>query len=393
MKKKILQLILGSITKTIIIRYQPKIIAVTGSVGKTSTKNTISFFLEKFFKVKKSAGNLNTEFGAPLVFLGLEKGGGGSFLEWLKIILIGIKKILIKDKDYPEIIVVEMGADKPGDISYLTKIIKPDISVITMIDENPVHLANYNNLDELVFEKAGIIRNLKESGWAIVNSDDQRALQAAGESKLISFGFNEKNDVKISDFKYEQEEDRPDGISFSLEHDKEKVSFRLPFCFSKSIAYSVATALSCFVCLGIDFKKMPEISRELKPEENRMNLVKGKAYILNDVYNSSPASALMALEALSSYQSQRKIAVLGEMKELGEKSVQLHEKIKEKALESVDVLITIGDENIWQRKENNFPDSEQGALAINDFKINQNDLILVKGSRSMKMEKILKAIS
>ena len=229
MKRKILQIILGKITKIIIKKYRPKIVAVTGSVGKTSTKNTIAFLLENYFSVRKSVGNLNTEFGVPLVFMGKKKGGD-SFWGWLGIIFYGIKLIVFKNKDYPKIVVVEMGADKPGDISYLTGIVKPDISVVTWIGEIPVHLENYKNLDQLVSEKSKIVEVLKKDNYSVLNYDDCeiRRMKEKTESTVVYFGFDESSEVKISDLAYPINLEKFEGITFNLEYQEKNKKIHLP---------------------------------------------------------------------------------------------------------------------------------------------------------------------
>jgi UDP-N-acetylmuramoyl-tripeptide--D-alanyl-D-alanine ligase len=392
MKRKILQIILGLITKGVILRHKPQIVAVTGSVGKTSTKNAIHLVLSSFFKVRKSVANLNTEFGVPLVFLGREKGGGDSLKSWLEIIFFGIKMIVFKDKRYPEIVVVEMGADKPGDISYLTRIAKPDVSVITFIGDEPPHLENYQNLEKLVFEKAQIVKNLKASGWAVINFDDEKAYQARRRIKneTIGFGFSDQADVQISDFKYSFSRKKINGIAFKIKYRDWQSDFHLPLCLSKASAYSVAAAFSTALCFGINPERIPLIAKNLEPEKNRMNLIKGKNHsqIIDDTYNASPASTRMALETLAALPAQRKIAFLGEMKELGPDSIKFHQEMKETAQQSADIVVLVGDQWPLKKKDIHFKSSLE---AVNKIPIKRRDLILVKGSRAVAMEKILKS--
>jgi len=142
MKRKILGFILKQLTLGIINKYQPKIIAVTGSTGKTSAKNAIYTVLSTFYDTRKSEENLNTEFGLPLAFIG-GINAKNSFSKWLENIFKGLKLLIIKDKNYPRFIIVEMGADKPRDISKLLKIAKPNVAIVTAIGNIPVHLENY----------------------------------------------------------------------------------------------------------------------------------------------------------------------------------------------------------------------------------------------------------
>ncbi len=406
MKRRILQFILGAITKKIIRKYNPKVIAITGSVGKTLTKNTISLFLEKYFLVRKSAGNLNTEFGVPLVFIGKEEGGGNSVFSWIKIILSGIKILIFKNKKYPEVIIVEMGADKPGDISYLTGLAKPHVGVITMIGESPVHLQNYSNFEELVLEKSQIIRNLGEEDYAVLNFDDQRIreIRKDTQAKVFYFGFNEGVDVRFDNFEHKYNNGRPIGSTFDVLFKTQKKRIYLSHCFGKSFPYAITAALSCGLCFGINFDRALEIFKDLRPEKGRMNLIEGKnnSYILDDSYNASPSSVKMALETLSSLSAQRRIVILGDMKELGVKSQKSHEEIGEIVFGLADILVTVGQEAERIRKkareigfaiENmyHFQDSIGATETVKEM-IKSGDLIIVKGSQSMRMEKITESL-
>ncbi len=407
MKRKILQIILGILTKRIIKKYNPKVIAVTGSAGKTSAKNAIALFLENSFSVRKSIGNLNSEFGVPLVFIGKNKGGENSLLSWLKIILSGVKIIMFRVKDYPEIVVVEMGADKPGDISYLTEIAKPFIGVITLIGELPVHLSNYRDLEELVSEKSQIIKSLDNNGCAVLNFDDQkvRGIKKDNKAKVIYFGFNEGADIMVDNLSYCYEDNKPKGIKFDVNYENQKETIHLPSCLGNPFAYAVAVAVSCGLFLKLDFRGLSEIFRNLKPEKGRLNLIEGKngSYIIDDTYNASPSSVKAALEVLSSLSAYRRIVVLGDMKELGAESEKAHKEIGEMVFGLADILITVGKEaerieekavEIGFNDENtyHFQNSKEAVQEMRNV-VKAGDLILVKGSRAMKMEEIVKVIA
>ncbi len=410
MKRKLLQKILGFETKRIVRKYQPKVIAITGSVGKTSTKNAISLLLDKYFTVWGGSGNLNTEFGVPLAFLGKDKGGGSSFWEWSKIILSGIGLILIRKKDYPKVIVAEMGADKPGDISYLTGLVRPDISVVTMIGETPVHLENYKSIEEVIEEKSKIVEKLEKENFAILNFDDPaiREMKKKTKAKVVFFGSSEGADVRISEFTTEIKELRgkevPYGISFKISYKDKDVRMHLPYCLGKPSAYSVAASFACGLVMDINLNRAPDIFRELKPEDGRMNLIEVSEYfIIDDTYNASPSSTASALETLRDLPGNRRIAVLGDMKELGVLSIQSHREIGKKASKICDILITVGDlademkESALDSGMNigdvsNYKSNEEAVKKLKSI-INSGDLILIKGSRSMKMEEIVKEIS
>lgn len=410
MKRGILQKILGVLTKKIVGKYKPKVIAITGSVGKTSTKNAIALLFERYFTIWGKSGNLNTEFGVPLTFIGVDKGGEGSFSEWVKIIFAGVVLIFKKKRNYPEIVITEMGADKPGDISYLTSLVSPDISVVTRIGDVPVHIQNYKGIEDLINEKAEIVENTKPEGFVILNYDDisVRAMGKKTKAKPIYFGFGKEADVIISEFNIETKVSSgkkiPYGSSFELAYNNISQRIHLPYCIGKPFAYSVAAALAAGIAAELDLGRIADIFRDLKPEEGRMNLIETQDYlVLNDTYNSSPASVESALETIKDLPVERKIAVLGDMRELGSESLSAHRKIGEIVSQVCDVLITVGDQseeikNAALSKGMNLSDVshfKSTSKVIGKIKsiAKPGDLILVKGSRSLKMEEIVREIT
>jgi len=409
MKRKLLQSILGFEAKKIIGKYQPKVITITGSVGKTSTKKAISLLLEKYFTVWGGSGNLNTEFGVPLTFMGEKKGGGASFWEWFKIIISGFGLILIRRKDYPKVIVAEIGADKPGDISYLTGLVRPDISVVTMIGETPAHIGNYESLEQFIAEETKIVEILEEDSFAILNFDDPlvRNMKEKTKARVIYFGFGDGADVKIEGFMTETKKNNdaevPYGVSFKLSFQGKSQRIHLPYCLGKPSAYSVAASFASGMVMGLNLDRAPDIFRDLRPEKGRMNLIEvNGCFILDDTYNASPVATISALETLSSLLGKRRIAVLGDMKELGERSISSHRQIGEMVSQTCNLLITIGDlaEEIKEGAINAGMDIEDTSHyatnkeVVDKLKIllQAGDLVLIKGSRSMGMEEIVKKI-
>ena len=410
MKRDLLQKILGFLTIRIVRKYRPKVVAITGSVGKTSAKNAITLFLDRHLSVWGGSGNLNTEFGVPLAFMGKKKGGGSSFKEWGRIIASGFGLLMMRRRDYPKVVVAEMGADKPGDISYLMDLVKPDISVVTMIGEMPVHLENYDSVERVIDEKAKIVERLNENDFAILNFDDPavRLMRERTKARTVYFGFDEGADVRISDYTIETKniggKEIPYGTSFKLAFEERSWRVHLPYCLGKPFAYSVAASFACGMAMGLSMDRAPDIFREMKPEEGRMNLIEtDDRLVIDDTYNASPASTRSALETLKGLPGSRRIAVLGDMKELGEGSVEAHRAIGEAASAVCDLMITVGDlaENIKRAavdsgmsignaihcKTNN-----EAVQKLRDI-LRPGDLVLVKGSRSMGMEEVVRGIT
>ncbi len=401
MKRKTLQYILKVITARIIKKYSPLIIAVTGSVGKTSTKEAIYVTLKRYKKIRKSNKNFNTEVGVPLVFFGVDKPGETT-KEWLSIIWKGLLLLIKKEKNYPDMIVMEMAADKPGDIEYLTGFIKPNIGVVTAIGEKPVHLEFYKNVNEIVKEKSLLVKHTKKGGTVVLNADDGRVFQMKGRSKteVKTFGLSKRAEIGGSEVKFVGGKKKPEGIKFFALSDTEKHEVELPHIFDKGSAYSVLAALAVGVSVGIPIYRLVESCSDLKPIKGRMNLVKGDGFwIIDSSYNASPKSMKLALDTLKELPGKRKVAILGDMLELGDFSEKAHKEIGEE-VSFLDLLITVGKDSKLISKAGrdksklktfHFETADEAVMKVPEL-LSKNDLVLVKGSQSIRTEKIIEKI-
>jgi len=396
--KVLLKPILKIITILIIKKYQPLIIAVTGSVGKTSTKDGIYTSFSNLFSMEKSVGNLNTEFGAPLVFFKVNKSGE-NLKEWILIILKGVWLLFKKNKNYPKIIVVELAADKPGDMGYFAKFIWPDIVVVTAIGDVPVHIEFYKSSGEVAQEKEKIVKALKSEGVAILNYDDPHVSKMKAKEK-ITFGFKDGADVLIKKF----ETKSFNGSSLILEYKKQEFPLFLSCCIGDSFAYIAASIFAVGVALGINLEKISEMIEKIRPVKGRLMVIKGikETMILDGSYNASPSSTMSALRTLREIEGKRKIAVLGDMLELGKFSVEEHKKIGKFAKEVADYIITIGtwseevkkaaiQDNLKRENVFAFKNTESAIKKIEEI-ICKGDVILVKGSQGVRTEKIVFSI-
>jgi UDP-N-acetylmuramoyl-tripeptide--D-alanyl-D-alanine ligase len=221
--RKLLQHILKLLSIAILAKYRPKVVAITGSVGKTSAKEAIYTILNSVYsdEVRSNYKNLNTEIGVPLTIIGGVDARGNIF-SWVANFVKAAKIILWRDSNYPKIIILEMAADKPGDIRYLTSFIQPDIAVVTAIGEMPSHLEFFPERDSYISEKANIIKNLKPGGTAILNYDDLsvrdlRNNVPTGRQRLY-YGFQAGAEVKLENFSYKipltSQETNESGLDF-----------------------------------------------------------------------------------------------------------------------------------------------------------------------------------
>ncbi len=397
--KKIFQFLLKIITILLVRKYSPTIIAITGSVGKTSTKDGIYEAFCDWRRTRKSSGNLNTEIGAPLVFLG-EKRAGKNIKEWILILLKGLFLVIKRDKDYPEIIVAELAADRPGDIEYLSGFIKPDVAVVTAVGKVPVHIEFYKSADEVAKEKEKLVMALPESGKAILNVDDPYVAEMQTKAGKITFGFKKNADVVIKNFKSTSME----GSSLTLSYKGDDYLLFLSKCIGDSFAYVAASVFAVGVSLGIEPKRLSNRLSKIRPANGRQQVINGKkgTVILDGSYNAAPSSMMSALRALKDLSGERKIAVLGDMLELGKFSSEEHRKIGRFAAEFCDYIFSIGEwkEEIKKgamyagiREENIFTFSKsEGVIKKLEDLILEKDVILIKGSQGIRMEKIVFAI-
>lgn len=398
--KKIVLSLLKKMAGHRLKRFRGKIIGVTGSVGKSSTKEAIYTVLNTQFKVKKNKKNMNSDFGLLLTILDIESGFS-SATKWSWFLLKGFFNCLMRD--HSEILLLEFGIDKPGDMDFLVSVVKPDVAVVTGI--SPVHMddGQFETLDEVFKEKIKLVGALKDHGIAVVNTDNDALAGFAkkrGRKCTITFGKNREADFWASQVKQSLE-----GLDFILHHDNKRYNAHSPVIGD----YQVYIIMPAIICAAI--MKMP-IENALKAIEKyvlppgRMNVIPAvnEAVILDSSYNASPEAVKKALETLSEVAgNRRKIAVLGNMNELGKHSRIMHEMIGEIVPGCADVLITVGDLAVIfaeKAKENgmseknifSFKTSLEAAGFLAD-KIKKNDVILAKGSQNnVRLERFVKAL-
>ncbi len=334
--KNVVTKILKKLTEWYLARNKPEIIAITGSVGKTTTRKAVSLMVAHKFKTKEYIENsYNTEIGVPLAILGQKVPEEKALWPW---ILIKSFFAVFSPLEIQKL-VVEMGADKMGDIEYLLTFIKPKISIVTAISE--AHLEQFKTLENIQEEKGKIIKVLPEDGLAVLNFDDQRvrSLNSKTKAKILTYGFEEGAKVRALDLKISLK-----GTKFTLKLDKEEISV-LAKSIGKHSLYPLLAAAAVGLSFGYSKKEIADTLSSFSPVKGRMNIISGikESVLIDDSYNSSPLSALAALDTLVEIAPSRKVAVLGTINEMGSYFLEVHRKVGRKAGESVDVLITVGD--------------------------------------------------
>ncbi|MEI7513204.1 MAG: UDP-N-acetylmuramoyl-tripeptide--D-alanyl-D-alanine ligase [bacterium] len=403
--KKIVVYILTLEAKLVLKRYKPKVIAVTGNVGKTSTKDAIYTSLCDFISVRKNQKSFNSEIGVPLTILGLENAWGNP-LKWLINIFKGAG-VCVWQKKYPEWLILEIGADHPGDIESITKWLIPDVVVITRIPGVPVHVEYFKDSNALMEEKAFLLKALREDGAAILNADDENILALGKYVKGTVIHYGMKNPATIYADKYGlmYDGDYLAGMQFRILYDSNIIPVVLKGVVGIQHVYPVLASACVGIVLKMPLVKLTESFLNHEYPRGRMNVLRGinNTVIIDDTYNSSPVAVEFALKTLKEVLVKgRKIAVLGDMLELGSHSVSSHKEAGKLVADCADVLLTVGvrardfkesamDSGMSKNSVWSFHNSNEAGEFLKDF-IKEGDLILVKGSQGVRMEKAVSVI-
>jgi len=399
--------------RLVLKKYKPFIVAVTGSVGKTGTKDAIYHVLKNTTTVRKSQKSFNSELGLPLTILGLENAWKNPFV-WGVNILKGFAQIIFPCS-YPKLLVLEIGADHPGDIKRVTQWMKPDIAVLTRLPERPVHVEYFSSPKEVQKEKAELVRALGEHGVFVANGDDAIVvgLNSATRARMLTYGFGDTTQVHGSypKINYEEVSGRkvPIGMTFFVEWQGNSIPVRLNGVLGMHPCMAALAALAVGTARGVSLVQMAESLAMLATPPGRMRIIAGKneSIIIDDSYNSSPVAVEAALETLKEMEGSRKIAILGDMLELGEYSDEEHLHIGEHAGKFVDELIVVGKRatgialgavkaGMSELHITQFENSLEAGewLAQN---LQKGDIILAKGSQGsgenmIRMERVVKAL-
>lgn len=354
--------------------YDIPVIAVTGSVGKTSTKDILASVIGTQYKVLKTEGNLNNHIGLPLTILKL--------------------------KDHTAL-VVEMGMNALGEISKLTNIAKPTICVITNVGTS--HIGNLGSRENILKAKLEILEGMKKEGTLVINNDNDLLNQWNKNNNIYNvatFGIENNSNVMAKQIELKEYYSQ-----FIVDTNNEKLNVKVPVG-GKHFVYNALCAITVGELLNIPYKKILNGIENFELTKNRMDVKKNKdnVTIINDCYNANYDSMKAAIEYISKINAKRKIAVLGDMLELGEYSKDLHEKVgKEVANNKIDLLITVGKETQYIvssaveqgiNKENifSYKTNEEAIKKLKEI-LKEGDAVLIKASNGMRFNQIVDKIS
>jgi len=361
-------------------RLPVKVVGITGSAGKTTTKEMTRQVLEAAFSVHASRGNLNNLYGCPLSLLELQP--------------------------VHQISVLEMGMSYPGELTRLAEIADPDIGILTNV--SGAHLAHFESLEEVARAKGELFAGMRENSIGIFNSDDERCRRIMGSFKgyAFTFGIEHAADLTATDYRM----DGLDGATFEVRHEHNgglrRVPVRTRFVGLHHV-YNALAALSAGYMLGISLEDMAARLGELSPlgMRGRVLRLKESVRVLDDSYNSNPAAARFAVQVLSEAEpaepTGRRILVFGDMLELGEAGVEAHREIgRVVAASRIDVVVGVGPlaaEMVGAvegggKRTHRFGTSDEAAAFVAGQAV-PGDVVLVKGSRGVALERVVGALS
>lgn len=404
--KRVIVRLLTAEARLVLARTKPTVIAVTGSVGKTSVKDAIYEVLKDHIHTRKSEASYNSEIGVPLSILGLPNAWSSPVL-WVKNLVDGLFTALFPG-NYPKVLVLETGIDHPGDMQQLTTWLKPDIAVVTRLPDVPVHVEFFASPEAVVREKMHLLEALKPDGLVVYNHDDpiivrelqQVRQQAIGYGRYAPTHFTASADTLAYD-----EQQQPSGTKFTITHLDTEQEFFVPAVLGVQQSYVVAAAAAVAGQFDIALTDVARAVANSVPPPGRMRIVPGikETVIIDDSYNSSPTAALQAVQTLQELSvAGRKVAVLGDMLELGRYSVPEHEKLGARVAAAADILVTLGvrsrkiaeaalEHGMSEKVILQYDDVERAGKEVQNL-LQPGDVILVKASQAIRAERFVEEI-
>lgn len=407
--RRLLQLQLKYLSRLVLKKYQPEIIAISGSIGKTSAKEGIYTVLSSRLSVRTSIKNYNNEIGVPLTIIGVESPGS-SLWGWLKVFMQALRLCLWRDATYPRFLILEMGIDRPGDMAYLTSLAPPTVGVMTAVSYS--HLEYFGSLQNIKKEKQVLIEKVNRKGISILNYDNEnaRAMAEVSPARVMTYGLNEGADVMAQDVHYQFKRGDYDlaGVNFKLSYEGSIVPMSLPNILGEGGLYAALAAVAVALHFGFNLMEIAEVLRSFRLPAGRMQLLPGikHSFLIDDSYNSSPEACLSAIKVLGSIKADEKsskYAALGDMLEIGSYSEEGHRSVGRAVFaQGIDYLVTVGE------RSRDIDRGAQEAGMSSDYifhfdrpdvagrfiqeRLREGDIILIKGSQGARMEKISKEL-
>ncbi len=394
--KKLVRDLLRLLAKKRLEKINPKIIGITGSVGKTSAKDAIAAVLERKFIIHKSPGGYNSDLGTLLTIL--EKPSGYSSMEkWIVIIFKCIVENFQKIPPY-DILVMEMGIDYPGGMEEILEVVHPDIMIFLNVKDVHRGEGQFKNREQILEEKSKACYMVPKDGWVILNHDDlfTRQLENKLPAQVIKIGTSEGSDLRAINIEAGSE-----GLKFTLAYEGKEIPVFLKDILGECHIYIILAAIAVGFVSGLPWKTIEAGLSDFKMPNGRMLKIDGKnqSTIIDSTYNASPDAVEEALKVLSLFRG-RKIAALGSMNELGELAESAHIKIGKLAAEHADLLILVGKHaadmaegaargGMAKSMIHTFRTSSEAGKFLSGM-LEKNDVVLAKGSQNeVRMERLV----
>jgi UDP-N-acetylmuramoyl-tripeptide--D-alanyl-D-alanine ligase len=394
--------LLAVLARAVLAKYRPTVVMVTGSVGKTSTKDAVAAALSRKFHLRASEKSYNSEFGVPLTIFGC-KNPWDDPSAWARTIGEALALIFLPNH-YPRLLVLEVGADRPGDLTKILRIAVPDAVVVTKLPDIPVHVELYPSAEAVREEEFAPAGALPAGAPLIICADDQNAvrLSAVLPVEPRTFGFSKTAHVQIKEVGPYIESRIPCGMRAELMVEGTAHALVVRGALGRSQVFAPAAALALAMSLGVSAEEAMKGLQSYVPPPGRARILKGKkgALVIDDSYNASPAAVEEVVASLPKPpHGGRRIVVLGDMLELGRYSAEQHARIGTLAAAHADVAVSVGG------RARPFADAaEKAGIPVMRFEtadeakgplaefVHEGDIVLVKGSQSIRTERIVKAL-
>ncbi|KND47429.1 MAG: UDP-N-acetylmuramoyl-tripeptide--D-alanyl-D-alanine ligase [Parcubacteria bacterium C7867-004] len=396
--------LLALLARAIIRKYRPVIVMVTGSVGKTSTKDAVKAALSEGFYLRASEKSYNSEFGVPLTIIGA-KNPWENATAWYGVFQEALALIMLPSH-YPKLLVLEVGADRPGDLSKILKIATPDAVVVTRLPDVPVHVEAYATPQAVRDEEFTPASALASHGTLIICADDPYAVTMSQRlhATITTFGFAEGATVRIEDPSFYKDADSM-GMEATIDAHGRSLRIRVEGALGKTQLLAPAAAFALAIALGLTEEEALTGLATYSAPPGRARVLNGLngSLIIDDTYNASPVAVEEALLSLGLVpNASRRIAVLGDMLELGRYSKAEHERVGTLAAERADLIVTVGSRakaiceaaRATGRSDEDcisFDTSTEAAEAL-AARVQEGDVVLVKGSQGVRMERVVEAL-
>lgn len=376
-------------------KFQPMVVGVTGSVGKTVTKELIYTVLREKNETIRNEGNFNNEIGVPLSIIGLDKPHG--VVDWLSF-LTKVDSDIKKRENFPAYLVLELGADRQGDIKKLCKLVRPTIGVVTTIGAS--HLEYFKSIKNVVKEKRSLIESLPKNGWAILNYDDINVLRmkTKTKAKVLTYGYKDGADLRAENVTFDFS-----STTYKLVYRGSMIPVKINNVGHPYVKASLA-AIAVGLAVGMDIIDIVNGLVKLGRVPGRMNFLEGERdiMILDDTYNASPTSMMAAFDTIKALKiKKRKVAILGSMWELGKEEERGHIEVGKIAGKIFDEVVLLEKNAVYYEKgilQTKMPKEKIHVFSTTDVLLDHiekivlpGDFIFLKGSRSKNhLEKVVR---